>query len=110
MRFAKHTLVSVDQSKGEIERMLVRRLLIKVVLRYEGTDYIFIDDHSSFNYDGADEPSSFWWEEGNGACDCNRSLFIQRHCYENFKEMPCGDEIKLISLEFIGDWKRTEGE
>ena len=36
----------------------------------------------------------FWWEEGNGSCDCNRSLEIIR-TYPEFKELNCGDEITI---------------
>ena len=87
-----------------------RTLHIKVHLRFDGKDYTFIDDHSDFDYEGADEPSPYWWEEGNGACDCNRSLFIKRECDGKFPEMECGDSIKLIDLEFIGDWKYPRRE
>mgnify|MGYP007031192178 CR=1 FL=1 len=82
-----------------------KTLHIKVSLKFQGKGYSFIDDHSAYTYDGADEPSPYWWEEGNGDCDCNRSLFIREHCDKEFPEMECGDTIELVGLEFIGDWK-----
>jgi len=47
-------------------------------------------DERAVNYD-------YMWHEGNYACDCNRSIFINRYCCE-FTEMACGDEIKLLEL------------
>ncbi len=38
---------------------------------------------------------------GNYACDCNRSTLIQRHCDKNFKELSCGNEIKLDKFKII---------
>ncbi len=86
----------------------MKKLHIKVVLEYLGRRYEFIDDHSDFDFQGYDNPSGYWWEEGNGSCDCNRSLYIARHCDPHFLEMDCGDTINLVSLEFIGDWKVNE--
>ena len=44
------------------------------------------------------EGSLYWWQEGNGACDCNRSAFFFRalHGLEDdaeFKEALCDDGI-----------------
>ena len=80
-------------------------LHIKVTLIYNGKEYVFIDDHSGFDYKGVEIKNPFWWEEGNGGCDCNRSLFIRRHCDKEFPRMKCGHTIDLKSLEFIGDWE-----
>jgi hypothetical protein len=92
-----------SNAKGT-ESQTPRKLHIKIVLEYKGKRYEFIDDHSSFTFDGADTPSDYWWEEGNGACDCNRALYINRNCDKEFPEMTCGDTIDLVSQEFIGDW------
>ncbi len=83
----------------------MKKLHIKVTLQYKGKRYEFIDDHSDFDFDGHDRASVYWWAEGNGSCDCNRSLYIWRHCDPSFPEMDCGHKIKLVSQEFIGDWK-----
>lgn len=90
------------------EKRMGRKLHIKVRLRYQSKEYEFIDDHSDFDYEGADQANTYWWAEGNGACDCNRSIYIRRHCDKDFPEMPCGDEIELINQEFIGDWKLSK--
>jgi hypothetical protein len=69
---------------------------VEVELEYKGKIYKFIDEgYHDF------EVATFMWEEGNYSCDCNRSLFIQEYCDENFNkgtEMECGDSIKLVSL------------
>jgi len=87
------------------EKQKKKKLHIKIKLKYKGNTYEFIDDHSKFTFEMSDEPSEYWWKEGNGACDCNRSLFIKRYCDNNFPEMECGDDIELLSQKFIGDWK-----
>lgn len=88
----------------------MKKLWIRVTLEHKDKEYQFIDDHSDFNFEGCDNPSDFWWTEGNGSCDCNRSLYIKRHCECDFKEMLCGDTIELVDLEFIGDWKECKVE
>lgn len=37
----------------------------------------------------------FYWEEGNMACDCNRSVAF------NLPEMTCGETIQVESIEII---------
>lgn len=91
--------MSVDRAK---------RLYILVELKYENKIYAFIDDHSNYKYEGYDIKCGYWWEEGNGSCDCNRSLEIIRHCDNSFPEMECGDNIKLLNLTFIGDWREDD--
>jgi hypothetical protein len=41
----------------------------------------------------------FMYEDGNYSCDCNRSIFIKQYCDQEFEEIACGEEIKLVSLE-----------
>ena len=73
---------------------------MKVTLEFGGKEYIFEDSNYS---DGA---GCFWWEEGNGACDCNRSLFIKRNCSDSFLEMKCGDQITLKNIELIFQYRK----
>lgn len=41
-------------------------------------------------------PEWFWFEEGNGACDCNRaSIFL------NEENWPCGHTIEITKKEVI---------
>jgi hypothetical protein len=87
---------------------------VLVVLRLDGTDYSYGDP---FPMSGADDEAEvaraayYQYVEGNYACDCNRSLYIVRHC-DNAPEawpdedeegaMPCGQRIELVSLVFVG--------
>lgn len=68
---------------------------MRVTLEYGGKTYSFESDgYMDGNY-------CYWWEEGNGGCDCNRSLFIKQECDESFPEMDCGEGIGLVSTEPI---------
>lgn len=85
-----------------------------VVLSFGGKEYKIIDNHSKYTYPKFNEKYEgeydYMWEEGNYACDCNRSLFIQRQCDNSFPEMDCGDTIKLVSLKHVGEWKERQYE
>lgn len=52
-----------------------------------------------------------WWTDGNGGCDCNRSLYLNREYGLNLGEkddwddvpcLPCGDTIRLLSVTVGG--------
>lgn len=80
---------------------------IEVIFKYEDKEYkitlpyeksfVFFDDYNLGNGEG--DFSFFWWQEGNGACDCNRSIVIHEH-YPDFPEMDCGDKIELLDIGF----------
>ena len=65
----------------------------RVVFEYEDKKYDFVIKDITF--------SNFWFEEGNAACDCNRSLFIAQDCDDTFPEMDCGSKIKMTLLEEV---------
>lgn len=93
---------------------------VHVVLRYRGIDYdyyhTFGEAHPGGLYRlyGTVDPdpirtARYMYTEGNYDCDCNRSLFIERHCDASFNDwygiddaMACGEEIELIALEVEG--------
>lgn len=50
-------------------------------------------------YEYPKESALFMFTDGNYSCDCNKSLFIIRNCDRNFKELACGNEIKLEKIE-----------
>ncbi len=59
-----------------------------------------VEDESE--YYTAPEYLEFMWRGRNYSCDCNRRLFIGRLTDPNYDEpddAPCGDTIKLLSLE-----------
>lgn len=43
-----------------------------------------------------DEANCFWWEEGNGSCDCNRAIFFEGYKSEN--TYPCGHGAYSVNL------------
>ncbi len=50
------------------------------------------------------ELNPFWWEEGNGCCDCNRRLFFAR--VDGEKEdwgSPCSHDKYSVNLERVKD-------
>ena len=70
------------------------------IVTLEYNDEIYIYEHN-FGKEYPEDMVKFQYEKNNYSCDCNRSLFIQRYCDENFPEMDCGDEIELLKLEII---------
>ncbi len=54
----------------------------------EGSQYIHPDG----------DPSTFWWAQGNLACDCNRARFVPEKWGI---EEECGDEILIDKIECL---------
>lgn len=65
---------------------------VKIIFRYNAIDYVTY-------YDDYGDSMEYMFEDGNYSCDCNRSLFIQRQCDEDFPDMKCGDTIEMVSFE-----------
>ncbi len=73
-----------------------------LLFKYEGKEYrIELRDkitgvYKDEKYGDGDGNNWFWWEEGNGACQCNRSIYIKQF----FPDFPlleqCGDSIELL--------------
>ena len=76
-------------------------MLFTITLEYQGRQYIYQQEFTETNdtYKTTEELVEYLYEEGNYACDCNRSDFIAEYCDEGFPEFECGREIKLVSLE-----------
>lgn len=54
---------------------------------YEDTQPFVSWDEEANNW------STFWWEEGNGGCDCNRSRSF------GLGEFDCGETIEVTDIE-----------
>lgn len=85
---------------------------VTVTLEYKEKRYCFDDawcEYEGWTDEDYDKSMVYWWSDGNGGCDCNRSSYIQLNCDPNFPEMECGDEIELIDIvvRHISD-SRTE--
>lgn len=50
------------------------------------------------DYYGDVDPSTYWWSEGNFACDCNREMFLPDDMAEN---LPTGGESRCGELIHI---------
>lgn len=77
---------------------LPQRTVAIVSLRHKEHTYVF-----EFNF-GSDYPAEsarYMFKEGNYACDCNRSLFIQQAGNPDFNEFGCGHEIELVGIEVV---------
>lgn len=45
------------------------------------------------NDDDEGYPSTYWWAEGNGSCDCNREMY-----FNSSADAECGDSRYLVQL------------
>lgn len=71
----------------------------EITLEYEGKTYTIIDTFEAWDqYCDARYVAEYMYNEGNYACDCNRSQFIAEQCDASFPELECGDAIKLVSI------------
>ena len=68
---------------------------------YKGKTFVYTDpegsDGSQFIDDSGD-PSTYWWTEGNFACDCNRSEFLPD---EFGHDGECGNSIVIKKIECV---------
>ena len=69
-----------------------------VTLRYRGQTVV-VPHHETEAADvTAHELANFYWLDGNGSCDCNRSLAGREHGAD-WPELPCGsDQVDLVSI------------
>jgi hypothetical protein len=90
-----HLGLAYDEKEGELTH---KDTIALVTLKYKDKIYTYEDN---FGKEFPEDIARFQYEENNYSCDCNRSLFIQRYCDDEFPEMDCGDEIELVNLEFV---------
>jgi hypothetical protein len=73
------------------------RTIAKMILGYAGKDYPFEYD---FGYGYPADSAEFMFLEGNYACDCNLSTFLQRAYPDaGIQELECGDSIDIEDFE-----------
>ena len=68
----------------------IRNNETKEVVRIPNTDLLM---------DTEENVSSFWWEEGNGSCDCNRELLFERAKGKERKNPECSEGRYSVNLE-----------
>lgn len=72
------------------------RTVAHVTLIANGEEYNITED---FGYGYPQDSAEFMFEEGNYACDCNRSRMIQ-DVEPDFRPLDCGDTITLQKMYF----------
>ena len=78
--------------------------LMQVIVRLRILDGREFDVHTEVDAKYADS-QEFYWTEGNAACDCNRSLYLNREHGLNLVDdgedgcLSCGDTIELLSIK-----------
>ena len=72
----------------------------QVRIRQNATGIVHVMHHLGCIRDGDENPSSYIWEDGNYACDCNRSLFFERagEVQKEWDIPPCGDGAYSVEL------------
>lgn len=79
------------------------RVQCRVVIKgeYNGEAFTYTDpedsDGSQFIWLEDNDPSSYWWNNGNMGCDCNRISFMPKHL-QDLHGGECGHTIKLFSV------------
>lgn len=74
---------------------------VMIIGSYRGETFVYEDpkesDGSQYIWKESNDPSEFWWSEGNMACDCNRIEFMPEHLQKQHSG-ECGHEIKIQSI------------
>lgn len=86
----------IDQGTSN-ERIIAN---CKVTGEYKGIPFESTTENYFWTHE-ENEPSAYWWREGNMACDCNRVQFLPESLREQHNG-KCGGEIyiwEIIPLE-----------
>lgn len=46
----------------------------------------------------AGDHANYWWTDGNGGCDCNRSMIFNRAAGEPEGDIPCSDDLFQVKV------------
>lgn len=91
---AADQIVAFREHDGPLAR---KRTIAKMNMSFRGTDYPYEYD---FGYGYPEHGARFMFFDGNYACDCNRSSFLQRaHPEAATPELDCGEEIAVKDFE-----------
>jgi hypothetical protein len=75
---------------------------VRVVLRRVSTgEEVTIENEAAWLGPPERESLEFWWTEGNGGCDCNRSLYFERAKgvgEGGLTDHPCGNEAFALTV------------
>lgn len=82
---------------------------IRIEGSYKGTPWVYEDPpgtKSSFYWPEDNDPSDFWWRDGNMSCDCNRTRFLPANITKDWTEdnfTQCGGDILIKRIIPIDD-------
>ena len=102
-KFLKHLRKPKYRNQGLmiIEKhgvMTHKRTVFVGTFKYKDKEFVI---HYDFGYEFEEERAIFMFKQGNYACDCNRSLFIQREYGEDvIPFLNCGGEIEMLKYHF----------
>ena len=85
-------VLCVKRAEGKNTRY---RSVAKMVFVYQRKEYPYVMD---FGFGCSEDLPAFMFYEGNYACDCNRSLFLNEvyeNAINNGEELECGDTITI---------------
>lgn len=87
------------------------RTIAKMNLIYKGKKYPYEYD---FGFAYPIEAAEYIFEDGNYACDCNRSNFLHKRYPEVPEDLECGEEIEMedfeVTLVKSDDFKKGVGK
>ena len=89
--FSRYGL-AMDTQEGSLTH---KRTIAKVKVEYENKEHEITQD---FGYEYPEGGVLFMFEDGDYACDCNLSLFLNRQD-STFKRMDCGNKIKIKDIK-----------
>jgi len=89
----EHLGLARDYKEGEMSH---KRTIAIMDFKYNSKIYKIEYD---FGYEYEEESAEFMFFEGNYSCDCNKSMFIQEQCDEDFPDLNCGELINIISFD-----------
>lgn len=82
----------------ESERIVCR---VRIHGSYNGVEFVYEDDEETFSqfiWTKDNDPSEFWWSDGNYSCDCNRRNFLPEHLKITLPDDTCGCRILIEKI------------
>lgn len=84
--------------KVKYGEMTHKRTVFVATMKYQDKEFII---HEYFDYEYSEDDAIYMFENGNYACDCNRSLLIRReYGDDSIPALDCGYEIEMLDYHF----------
>ena len=90
---ASHLLAEISEGQNVRYKTIAR-----MKMKYNGKEYNYEYD---FGYAYPVDSAHYMFEDGNFACDCNRSAFLQAEYGDEIQEKDCGDEIEITEFQVL---------